>query len=98
MLAIPGEKIAILIVGSAIKVVAIGIQTPAVTKSTSMQLCDVTVPAVITAADRPKMLSDKRSTVPKDDVMVCVISSRTKNKLAHSPRDPPSSRRPIDIF
>lgn len=82
----PGENIAILIAGSAINAVAIGTQTPAVTRSMSVLL------------PMSNMASDARSTGPKVDDIEFVMSSNNVYRPAHSPREPPSSSLPFETF
>mmetsp|Transcript_8480 Transcript_8480/g.17530 ORF Transcript_8480/g.17530 Transcript_8480/m.17530 type:complete len:301 (+) Transcript_8480:4280-5182(+) len=108
--AIPGEKIAILIPGSAIKAVATGTHTPQVTKSTSIGVlqpfavlsfsCSLALPfpcsTLTSLSAGANIPSETRNMDPYIDATVLAMSSRRKKRPAHSPRDPPSSSFPME--
>mmetsp|Transcript_13191 Transcript_13191/g.37099 ORF Transcript_13191/g.37099 Transcript_13191/m.37099 type:complete len:241 (+) Transcript_13191:1696-2418(+) len=82
----PGEKIAILMPASAMSAVAMGTHTPSVIRSIS------------TLVPKSNMTSASSNTRPNVFATVTMMSSNNDPSPAHSPRGPPSSRRPIEIF
>mmetsp|Transcript_36289 Transcript_36289/g.108827 ORF Transcript_36289/g.108827 Transcript_36289/m.108827 type:complete len:241 (-) Transcript_36289:749-1471(-) len=98
----PGLKMAIFTAGSAMRAVAMGIHTPAVTRSTStgavvaLPLSSSSTPA--DGVDTSNMLSLSLSTPPNVDPIDAATSSNKLDNPAHSPLDPPSSSRPMDTF